>query len=171
MRAVLDFYGGKYFDDSIWQSPSPCFASAPDYPVSFAEKIFEGPQISATVSAAGTEKASPRDAWLSNAFKSGKHLSLVADGADHKLIDGSNAFSSKFPPTMFIHGTEDTVTPSRISERAQQELSRLGAESHIILVEGANHMFDMFLTDPEDEAYRNYVLRGFQFLAAKTGLS
>ncbi|KAJ5403298.1 hypothetical protein N7509_003169 [Penicillium cosmopolitanum] len=72
---------------------------------------------------------------------------------------------------MFIHGTEDTVTPSRISERAQQELSRLGAESHIILVEGANHMFDMFLTDPEDEAYRNYVLRGFQFLAAKTGLS
>ncbi|KAJ6000748.1 hypothetical protein N7481_001157 [Penicillium waksmanii] len=61
---------------------------------------------------------------------------------------------------MFIHGTKDTVTPSRISELAQDELSRLGAESRIILVKGVNHMFDMFFTDPEDESYRDYVLRG-----------
>jgi pimeloyl-ACP methyl ester carboxylesterase len=171
VRAVLDFYGGKYYADPTWHTPSPFFASALDYPESLAEKIFEGPQVSAAIPSAGADEVSARDAWLSNAFKSGKHLSLIAKGVNYELIDGSNGFSSKFPPTMFVHGTGDTITPSRISERAQKELSHLGAESHIVLVEGANHMFDMFFTDPEDEAYKTYVVKAFQFLAVKAGLS
>lgn len=72
---------------------------------------------------------------------------------------------------MFIHGTEDGITPSRISERAQKELSHLGAESHTLLVDGANHMFDMFITDREDEVYKTYIARAFQFLAVKAGIS
>lgn len=72
MRAVLDFYGGKYYADPTWHTPSPFFASALDYPESLAEKIFEGPQVSAAIPSAGADEVSARDAWLSNAFKSVK---------------------------------------------------------------------------------------------------
>jgi len=155
--------------DPVWHSPTPFFADMPDYPHSLANQVFLGPQLSAATPSADTEETTARDAWLSNAFKSGKHLSLVTKDGKFDRIDGSKGFSATFPPTMFIHGTADTVTPSRISERAHEELRRLGVESHLLLVEGGNHMFDMFCSE-EEEIYQNYVMRGFKFLADKAGL-
>lgn len=85
-------------------------------------------------------------------------------------IDPSKVFSASFPPTMFIHGTADTVTPFRFSERAHEELKRLGVEGHLLPVVNENHRFDIFLIE-RDDAYQNYVMPGLKFLAAKAGLS
>lgn len=71
---------------------------------------------------------------------------------------------------MFIHGTADTVTPSRISEKAYEKLTTLGVKTEIIRVEGADHMFDMFSGSPEDDGFQKYVLPGFAFLAAEVEL-
>lgn len=170
VTAVLDFYGGKYYSDPSWHSPTPFFANAPDYPDSLTQEAFSGPQISAAVPSVGGSEISPRDAWLSNAFKSGQHLSLVTKDGNYDRIDPSKGFSANFPPTMFIHGTADTVTPFRLSERAHEELKRLGVESHLLPVVNENHMFDMLLSE-RDDAYQTYVMPGLKFLATKAGLS
>lgn len=167
---MLDFYGGKYYSDPVWHSPTPFFADAPQYPESLTQQVFSGPQISAAVPSVETGNVSPRDAWLSNAFKSGQHLSLVTKDGDYDRIDPSKVFSARFPPSMFIHGTADTVTPFRLSEQAHEELKSLGVESHLLPVVNENHMFDIPLSEGDD-LYQDYVLQGLKFLATKAGIS
>ncbi|THC97861.1 hypothetical protein EYZ11_002661 [Aspergillus tanneri] len=170
ISAVLDFYGGKYYTDPSWHSPTPFFANSPDYPASLADQVFSGPQVSAATPWLGQGDIPPRDAWLSNGFKSGKHLSLVTKDGDYTRIDGASGFSPVFPPTMFIHGDSDTVTPARISQRAHEELKSLGVKTELLLVPGKDHMFDMFYGNEEDDEYREYVYPGFEFLANRVGL-
>lgn len=118
----------------------------------------------------GTSDLPPRDAWLSNSFKSGNHTALVVKDGNFNRIDPAAAFSKSFAPTMFIHGTADTVTPTRISEKAYEQLTALGVKTKILRVEGADHMFDMFYSSSEDDGFQKYVLPGLRFLASEAGL-
>lgn len=95
--AVLDFYGGKYYWDPAWHSPTPFFANALDYPHSLARQIFSEPPVSASCSAVRGHRPRPSlcDAWLSNAFKSGRHLSLVAKDRNYDRIDPSENILSQ----------------------------------------------------------------------------
>ncbi|KAH8696123.1 Alpha/Beta hydrolase protein [Talaromyces proteolyticus] len=170
--ATLDFYGGKYFRDSCWHEPSQSalFLSAPYYPESLTEQIYSGPQISTATPVFGTPDLPPRDAWLSNAFKSGRHLELVVKDGDFDRVDPKSRFSGTFPPAMFIHGTDDTVTPLSISERAYEELKGLGVKTQILRIQGADHMFDMLYTSPEEDYFKKNVSQGLEFLAREAGL-
>jgi acetyl esterase/lipase len=145
------------------------FKNAPYYPESLTDLVYSGPQVSAATPVLDTAEVPPRDAWLSNAFKSGKHLQLVTKDGDFERIDPSKHFSAQFPPTMFIHGNADTVTPVRISERAHQELAVLGVETEILRVEGADHMFDLFIGS-DDDGFKRNVAPGLAFLSGKVGL-
>lgn len=97
-------------------------------------------------------------------------MELVVQDSDFGRVDPASAFSITFPPTMFIHGTADTITPIRISEKAHEKLTALGVNTKLLRVEGADHMFDMLYSTPEDEGFRKYVLPGLEFLAAEVGL-
>lgn len=97
-------------------------------------------------------------------------MALVVKDGNFDRIDPASAFSKSFPPTMFIHGTADNVTPCRISEEAYEKLTSFGVKTQIIRVEGADHMFDMLYSSSEDDGFQKYVLPGFAFLAAEVGL-
>jgi acetyl esterase/lipase len=97
-------------------------------------------------------------------------MALVVKDGNFNRIDPASAFSKSFPPTMFIHGTADTVTPTRISDMAYEKLAALEVKTEIIRVEGADHMFDLLYSSPEDDGFQKYVLPGFAFLAAEVGL-
>jgi acetyl esterase/lipase len=134
------------------------------------DRIYSGPQVSAATPVFDTLDLPPRDAWLSNSFKTGNHMKLLVKDGNFNRIDPASVFSKTFPPTMFIHGTADTVTPTRISEKAYETLTALGVKTELILVEGADHMFDMLFCNPEDDGFKKYVLPGLVFLAAEAGL-
>lgn len=77
-------------------------------------------------------------------------------------IEPSLAFHRGFPPTFFIHGDDDSMVPSSLSERAFADLSSQGVKSELCLVPNQNHGFDAGLS-PEDEEWP-YVRRGLDFL-------
>lgn len=58
-----------------------------------------------------TDEITLYNIWLSNVFKSGKHLSLVTKDRNYNRIDVVGGFSGAFPLTIFIYRTKDTVTP------------------------------------------------------------
>ncbi|KAL1985301.1 hypothetical protein VTN96DRAFT_8100 [Rasamsonia emersonii] len=172
ITAVLDFYSGKYYSDRSWHSPNPLYVNAPQtWPDDdYINRIYDVPQVSSADPYLDKETPPPpRDAWLTAQLKKGSWLAQVVKDVDFDRVDAAKGFSSTFPPTMFIHGNGDTFTESRISERAHKELKALGIETKLLLVPGAQHMFDMLLKE-EDDLFQNYVLKGLKFLAEKAGL-
>ncbi|KAL1961767.1 hypothetical protein VTN77DRAFT_1054 [Rasamsonia byssochlamydoides] len=175
ITAVLDFYGGKYYSDPSWHSPNPLYVNAPqtwpdDDDDEYINRIYDGPQVSSADHYLGKETPPPtRDAWLTAQLKRGTWLAQVVKDGDFDRVDAAKGFRAEFPPTMFVHGTGNTFTESRISERAHAELKSLGVETELLLVPGVQHMFDMLLKE-EDDIFKDYVLRGFKFLAEKAGL-
>jgi len=46
---------------------------------------------------------------------------------------------SRYPPTMLVHGTNDTDVPYEQSVQMQRELARAGVKHELVTVEGAGH--------------------------------
>jgi acetyl esterase/lipase len=159
-------------------APHPLYVEAPepwlstqDGP-SYIERIFEGSQVTAATPFIASDAQTippPRDAWLTAHLKTGTWLAQVLQDGDVDRVDGAKYFSATFPPTMFIHGTKDTFTEVAVSEKAYESLTALGVDTEILLVPGANHMLDIALEE-NDEFFREYVLKGLNFLAKKVGL-
>ncbi|KAI1341023.1 Alpha/Beta hydrolase protein [Xylariaceae sp. FL0016] len=175
--AIVDFYGAKCFRDEFWTTPLPAMAGLPSFDQSFLDRVYEEPlqtfvPISLEKSANASDEPSegmprmdmsvPRNAWLFSAMKVGTQMKLLIQDDDFDRVDPTNAFSSSFPPTMFIHGTADDLIPLRFSQKAHARLVELGVETKIALVEGKGHGFDIGLqkTDP---AY-TVVKEGISFL-------
>ena len=76
------------------------------------------------------------------------------DGAVNRLFGGETARATEdaaspltyaredFPPTMLIHGNEDTVVPVEASLQMYRALSEAGAKVEMHIYEGAPHAFD-----------------------------
>jgi acetyl esterase/lipase len=47
-----------------------------------------------------------------------------------------------WPPSLFVHGSEDSVVPLRESENLSEKLKAVGVESKLIVAEGKIHGFD-----------------------------
>ncbi|KAF7591428.1 hypothetical protein BBP40_001589 [Aspergillus hancockii] len=169
VTAVLDFYGLKYLSDPSWSLPIPEFQQSPSWPEELINKIHAGPQVSAAERHSGHGIPPPREAWFATHMKQGTWLHQVVKDGDLSRIDGTVQFSASFPKTMFIHGTADKVTHHGFSERAHRELKRLGVVSKLLIVDGAEHVFDLDLTE-DDEDFVRYVLPGLQFLRQAVGL-
>lgn len=95
-------------------------------------------------------------------MKDGSHLAKLVQDGDFDRVDPVNAFSPKFPPTLFIHGLSDTMVPPEISEQVEQKLRDHGVSTTIVLVPGASHGFDIGVT-PEDSEYQ-YIKQAMDFL-------
>jgi acetyl esterase/lipase len=57
--------------------------------------------------------------------------------------------TSKYPPTLLLHGDADTDVPFEQSERMARELERHGIEHRLIHISGGPHGFDGNLDDPQ----------------------
>ncbi|GMG09381.1 unnamed protein product [Aspergillus oryzae var. brunneus] len=169
VKAVLDFYGLKYFSDPTWRLPIPEFEQSPSWSQEYIDKIYEGHQVSASPRFLGDGTLPPRDAWFATHMKQGTLLDELVKNEDKSTIDGTVRFSTLFPQTMFIHGTADKVTHHRFSERAHEELKRLGVVTDLLLADGEDHVFDLTLEE-DDLKFVQYVLPGLKFLARAVGL-
>ena len=67
---------------------------------------------------------------------------------DH-MDEGSSFYqiTSKTPPTLIFHGTEDALIPVRQSERYYERLQACGVRSDLYIIEGAGHGDDRFYQD------------------------
>ena len=65
-------------------------------------------------------------------------------------------------PTFLIHGTADDLIPWQQSQRTHESLARKGVDCGIAVVEGADHLFDLF--GKMDETGRQGLKAGYDFL-------
>jgi acetyl esterase/lipase len=135
----------------------------------YINRVYDDPQVSSAGPYLGKDIPPPaRDAWLTAHLKIGTWFTQVVKDGNIDRVDATRGFSASFTPTMFIHGSGDTFTESRISERAYEKLKGLGVDTRLLLVPGAQHLFDLSLKE-EDDGFREYVMEGFMFLAEKVG--
>lgn len=53
-----------------------------------------------------------------------------------------------YPPTLFLHGDQDTDVPYEQSVIMYNKLKKIGIETKLITIEGADHVFDQNFQDP-----------------------
>lgn len=76
-------------------------------------------------------------------------------GIDHindrnKLIQFNpiDNITADYPPTLFLHGDQDTDVPYEQSVIMYNKLKELGIDTKLITIEGADHVFDQNFQDP-----------------------
>jgi dipeptidyl aminopeptidase/acylaminoacyl peptidase len=112
----------------------------------------------------GPDLANYRVAWMFDQLGKGTQLKTVVGDSDYDRVDPVSLFTkSHFPPTFFIHGTEDKLVPARLSQQAHGELKGHGVETELVLVEGGQHGFDE-IGKPENAL--ELLGKGFEFLKA-----
>jgi len=69
-----------------------------------------------------------------------------------------NNISEDYPPTLFLHGDQDTDVPYEQSVILYEKLKEKGVYSKLITIEGADHVFDHNFNDPAiQRAFMNVV--------------
>lgn len=58
---------------------------------------------------------------------------------------------ASWPPTLLIHGSEDTSVPVNESKRMFELLQEAGVLSRLTIVEGEDHLFDQALGKPNED--------------------
>lgn len=172
-RAILDFYGAKYFADQFWHSPLPALSKIPKFDHEFISQIHNEIPPSSTSSLFQSRAprsdlpsfdfSKARNAWLFTALKEGYHLSAIVKDGNYDRVDPTTLLSETFPPTCFIHGTADSMVDVAFSRKAYEELKAKGVECELHLAEGKNHGFDGTLN--EDESVYSQVMAGLAFLS------
>ncbi|KAG4293556.1 NAD-dependent aldehyde dehydrogenase [Fusarium proliferatum] len=166
--AILDIYGIKYLADSAFHIPLPAPPGTSQIDQDFASQIWKDdqPPTSAPppVGPKGPNLGNYRVAWMFDQLAKGTQLKTVVGDGDYGRIDPASLLSKgQFPPTVFIHGTEDRLVPARLSQRAHDELKSNGIETELFLVEGGQHGFDD-IGRPENAL--ELLGKGFEFLKA-----
>ena len=61
--------------------------------------------------------------------------------------------TENWPPTLIVHGSEDSQVPVLESKHLTERLKAVGVESELVVVEGQGHTFD-YTSDAEREFER-----------------
>ncbi len=75
----------------------------------------------------------------------GAVAALLGSEASREVEDGASPITyvhSKFPPTLLVHGNQDTTVPVNASINLYQALTKTGAQAELHIYEGAPHAFD-----------------------------
>ncbi|EXA29863.1 hypothetical protein FOVG_18697 [Fusarium oxysporum f. sp. pisi HDV247] len=168
-RAILDIYGIKYFKDKAFHTTLPAPPDAPKIDQDFLNQIWEDdpPPTAAPppVGPSGPDFSSYRVAWMFDQLGKGTQLKTVVGDSNYDRVDPASKFANgHFPPTFFIHGTEDRLVLAKLSQLAHDELKSHGVETELVLVDGGQHGFDDSL-QPGDSEF-GLLEKGFNFLRA-----
>lgn len=74
---------------------------------------------------------------------------------------------SDHPPTIFLHGAEDSAVPVTESEHAYEQLKSVGVETELIVLPDAEHGLVKIGERVPVDGYANAIARGIEFIAAK----
>lgn len=164
--AIIDYYGVKYIRDYTYHRPAAMFAQVPDVSEEIAKKFLEEPVAFKSKPMFVNGKPNledPRAAWFIAAAKKGTSYPDVVQDGDYERVEATNRFSKNFPPTIFLHGTQDPFVDYKLAVRAHEQLKALGVETEILLGDDIEHGFDIFLTSQDDPKFTKYVLPALEF--------
>ncbi|SPJ86720.1 uncharacterized protein FTOL_11745 [Fusarium torulosum] len=168
-RAILDIYGIKYLTDKAFHTPLPAPPGAPKIDQEFVSQVWKDTPPPTTapppVGPSGPDFSDYRVAWMFDQLGKGTQLKTVVGDDNYDRVDPSSQFANgHFPPTFFIHGTEDKLVPAKLSQQAHDELKSHGVETDLVLVDGGQHGFDE-RAKPGDSEF-DLLEEGFHFLKA-----
>ncbi|KAH7201145.1 Alpha/Beta hydrolase protein [Fusarium oxysporum] len=151
-KAILDIFGMKYLQDPEYHAIVP---TRPTFDQAFIDQVHKDvpPPTSgpSPMGPNGPDFSNYRIAWMFNAINTGSHVNTIVADGDFARVDPAFLLSKNdFPPTYFVHGTEDTLVKSKFSEKAHKQLISNGIESELVLVQGGGHGLDARLV-PGDE--------------------
>ncbi|RBA12902.1 hypothetical protein FPRO05_14043 [Fusarium proliferatum] len=150
-KVIVSYFPAIYLKDPFWHTPMEAMAQIPRFPEAFLNKVYdEGVITSAPPSFKkdpGSPKripdfSKPRTAWLLSNLRDGTMFRNIVKDGDYDRVDPVQFFSSNFPPTCFIHGTEDKMALPRFSAEACRTLQSLGVDARLIVAEGYGHDFE-----------------------------
>ncbi|MEK4511944.1 alpha/beta hydrolase [Paenibacillus sp. FSL K6-2524] len=75
-------------------------------------------------------------------------LDRVNDREELMIYNPIDRLSSEFPPTLLLHGDQDTDVPYEQSLIMYEKLKEHGVTTKLITIEGADHVFDQNFEDP-----------------------
>ncbi|KAF4334032.1 alpha beta-hydrolase [Fusarium beomiforme] len=171
-RAIVSYFPAIYLKDPFWHSPMEVMAQIPRFPEAFVNKIYnEGVITSAPPSFKKVPDSpkpvpdftKPRTAWLLSNLRDGTMFQNVVQDGNYERVDPVELFSTNFPPTCFIHGTEDKMALPRFSAQAYQTLQSLGVDAKLIVANGYGHDFETSM--PADHPDFSIIRESHRFAA------
>ncbi|WP_239616771.1 alpha/beta hydrolase [Cohnella mopanensis] len=145
-QAIVSFYGyGDILGDWI-AKPSPYYCQRPKVNPTLVRELVGKSEL--------TEGDWSRFEYYLYCRQNGIWLEEVTGldrDRDEWLLNSLNPIhllTNQFPPTLFLHGDQDTDVPYEQSVAMNQALQKLGVDSELITIEGADHVFDQHFNDP-----------------------
>ncbi|KAL5590249.1 hypothetical protein FOBRF1_013806 [Fusarium oxysporum] len=150
-KAIISYFPAIYLKDPFWHSPMEAMAQIPRFPETFVNKVYDEGVITSAPSSFKKvpdspkpvpDFSKPRTAWLLSNLRDGTMFRNVVQDDNYERVDPVELFSANFPPTCFIHGTEDRMALPRFSAQACQALQSLSVDSKFIVANGYGHDFE-----------------------------
>ncbi|MDD4834252.1 MAG: prolyl oligopeptidase family serine peptidase [Lutispora sp.] len=66
----------------------------------------------------------------------------IKDKSQLLIYNPVSNITTEYPPTLLLHGTSDTDVPYEQSIIMNERLKRAGVKSEILIINGAEHLFD-----------------------------
>lgn len=148
-RAVVAFYGYGDIAGGWYSRPDPFYSRQP------AVSKEEAYAAVGTTAISGTPEEHNRGKFYLYCRQQGLWPDLVTGLDLRKDPSALDRFcpllnvSSKYPPTLLLHGDQDTDVPFTESERMANELKRNGVAADFVRIPGGAHGFDRNPGDPQ----------------------
>ncbi|MBD3918426.1 alpha/beta hydrolase [Paenibacillus sp. PR3] len=83
--------------------------------------------------------------WVQEVTK----MDPILDEEKLKQYNPIDNITEEYPPTLFLHGNQDTDVPYKQSTIMYEKLKSMGIQTELITIEGADHVFDHHFTEPQ----------------------
>lgn len=140
-QALVAFYGYGDITGPWANQPDPFYNTQPAISREEAYRAVYGPVIS-------TAPASERKRFYHYCRQQGIWATAVVghnptiDPTDRARYNPRDGISHDYPPTLLLHGDQDTDVPHEQSVRMARELARRGVDHRFVSLSGAPHGFD-----------------------------
>jgi acetyl esterase/lipase len=145
-RALVSFYGYGDIAGHWYSRPAPFYSQQPPVSEEEAYQAIGGPVLTGTASAEG--RAEERGRFYLYCRQWGLWPKEVTGHDPDKESEWFDPFcpvrnvTAEYPPTLLIHGDQDTDVPFEQSVLMSEELERHGVEHQLIALTGRGHAFD-----------------------------
>lgn len=148
-QALISFYGYGDIIADWYSKPDPFYCQQPAVTEEESGRLVKGPVLSEPYEGRG------KDSFYLYCRQNGL-WPLEVSGVDPKEdpdfftpYSPARNVTSDYPPTLLLHGTEDTDVPYQQSVQMAEEFTRQDVEHRLITIEGGGHGFDGRADDPK----------------------
>ncbi|OAG11208.1 ketoacyl-synt-domain-containing protein [Paraphaeosphaeria sporulosa] len=189
-EAILVFYSPLDYEDPFWMQPNIPLGSEASTTYELDETIWDAVREQPMTRWNVSPSKRALGGWMTPSDpRSRLALYMNYHGRTlHVLLNGLDPYSREAPvtpteaeiqavsplaqvrngtfhtPTFVVHPTEDDLIPWAQAERMEEALRQHGVESHLRLVDGVPHLFDMYREYQKQERLQEIIREGYKFL-------